>query len=57
MLPLGHVSLCRLGSHLTLTLRLRATLKIPLAPSTMMLRASPMLAAASAIRTSRLPAS
>ena len=51
MLPLGQVSRLMLGSHFTVTWLLRATLTIPLAPSTMMLRASSMLAPTSAIRT------
>ena len=56
MLPLGQVSRFRLGSHRILTLRLRATLRIPLVPSTMMLRASSIFAPTSAIRTDRLRA-
>ena len=56
MLPLGHVSFFRLGSHLTFTWRLRATLMIPLTPSTITLRASSILAATKAILIPRLAA-
>ncbi len=49
-LPFGHVSRPTLGSHLTRP-RLRvATLSTPLTPSTMILRASSILAPTSAIR-------